>query len=195
MQTIVQLNEQLRQTFTPEAALAGKTLVLGEGQAHQPCVMLVGEAPGEQEDRQGRPFVGKAGRNLDEFLHVLALNREDIYITNTVKIRPTKTSEKGRLSNRTPNEDELKRFVPYLLAEIALVQPKYVVTLGNTALHAILGRKTNIGECHGQRLTCRAGDAEIQLFPLYHPASVIYNQKLKDVYQADLAALKRVLEA
>ncbi len=195
MQTIVQLNEQLRQTFTPEAALAGKTLVLGEGQACQPCVMLIGEAPGEQEDRQGRPFVGKAGRNLDEFLHVLALNREDIYITNTVKIRPTKTSEKGRLSNRTPNEDELKRFVPYLLAEIALVQPKYVVTLGNTALHAILGRKTNIGECHGQRLTCRAGDAEIQLFPLYHPASVIYNQKLKDVYQADLAALKRVLEA
>ena len=195
MQTIEQLNELLRQTFTPEAAIACKTLVLGEGQAHQPCVMLIGEAPGEQEDRQGRPFVGKAGKNLDEFLHVIELNREDIYITNTVKIRPTKTSEKGRTSNRTPNEEELQRFVPYLLAEIALVQPKYVVTLGNTALHAIHGRKATIGECHGQCLTCRAGNAEIQLFPLYHPASIIYNQKLKDVYQADLAALKRVLES
>ncbi len=78
----------------------------------------------------GRPFVGKAGKNLDGFLNVLQLNREDIYISNVVKIRPTKVSEKGRVSNRTPNREELALFTPYLLEEILLVQPKMLVTLG-----------------------------------------------------------------
>ena len=159
--------------------------------------MLIGEAPGEQEAMSGRPFVGKAGKNLDGFLTVLQLNREDIYISNVVKIRPTKVSEKGRVSNRTPNREELALFTPYLLEEILLVQPKMLVTLGNTALHALLGAKSTIGACHGQVLTAhvqadkQAGD--FPLFALYHPASIIYNQKLKDVYQADLERLHSVL--
>ena len=172
-------------------------LVLGEGCSERPPVMLIGEAPGEQEAMSGRPFVGKAGKNLDGFLTVLQLNREDIYISNVVKIRPTKVSEKGRVSNRTPNREELALFTPYLLEEILLVQPKMLVTLGNTALHALLGAKSTIGACHGQVLTAhvqadkQAGD--FPLFALYHPASIIYNQKLKDVYQTDLERLHSVL--
>ena len=192
-------NERMQAFFAPLWPGEEKPLVLGEGCSERPPVMLIGEAPGEQEAMSGRPFVGKAGKNLDGFLTVLQLNREDIYISNVVKIRPTKVSEKGRVSNRTPNREELALFTPYLLEEILLVQPKMLVTLGNTALHALLGAKSTIGACHGQVLTAhvqadkQAGD--FQLFALYHPASIIYNQKLKDVYQAELERLHGVLAA
>ena len=126
-----------------------KTLVFGEGQSDHPAIMLIGEAPGEQETLQGRPFVGKAGKNLDSFLEIVGLKREDIYISNVVKIRPTKVSDKGRLSNRPPNKEELALFTPYLYEEILLVQPRMIVTLGNVALRALAGPKAVIGSMHG----------------------------------------------
>lgn len=174
-----------------------KTIVFGEGNEHHPAVMLIGEAPGEQESLQGRPFVGKAGKNLDQFLDVLQLNRADIRISNVVKIRPTKISPKGRISNRPPNREEIAFFVPYLYEEILLVQPQMLVTLGNTALHAIVG-DASIGACHGQVLQtvikAGASEASFSVFPLYHPASIIYNRGLAQVYQEDLLALRHVLE-
>ncbi|MDO4838016.1 MAG: uracil-DNA glycosylase [Clostridia bacterium] len=174
-----------------------KTVVFGEGNEHHPAVMLIGEAPGEQESLQGRPFVGKAGKNLDQFLDVLQLNRWDIRISNVVKIRPTKISPKGRMSNRPPTKEEIAFFAPYLYEEILLVQPRMLVTLGNTALHAIVGDAT-IGSCHGQvmQTVIKAGDTEagFSVFPLYHPASIIYNRGLAQVYQEDLLILRRVLE-
>ena len=91
-----------------------KVLVFGEGQSDRPPVMLIGEAPGEQETLQGRPFVGKAGKNLDGFLEAVHLKREDIYISNVVKIRPVKVSAKGTVSNRTPSREEFELFAPYL---------------------------------------------------------------------------------
>lgn len=174
-----------------------KTIVFGEGNEHHPAVMLIGEAPGEQESLQGRPFVGKAGKNLDQFLDVLQLNRADIRISNVVKIRPTKISPKGRISNRPPTREEIAFFVPYLYEEILLVQPQMLVTLGNTALHAIVG-DASIGSCHGQVLQTviktGASEASFSVFPLYHPASIIYNRGLAQVYQEDLLALRHVLE-
>ncbi len=174
-----------------------KPIVLGEGQSEHPPVMLIGEAPGEQESLQGRPFVGKAGRNLDGFLSVLALNREDIYITNVVKIRPTKVSEKGRVSNRPPNREELALFTPYLMEEILRVHPEMIVTLGNVALKALCGPKAVIGEMHGAScpITVKHEKQEeaFSLFPLYHPASIIYNHSLQAVYDADLLILKDLL--
>ena len=174
-----------------------KPIVLGEGNADHPPVMLIGEAPGEQESLQGRPFVGKAGKNLDGFLRVLELNREDIYISNVVKIRPTKVSDKGRVSNRPPNKEELALFTPYLMEEILLVQPKMIVTLGNFALKALCGPKAIIGDMHGTeaRVTVKheKQEGEFTIFPLYHPASIIYNRSLQEVYDGDLQALKAVL--
>ena len=174
-----------------------KSIVLGEGNADHPPVMLIGEAPGEQESLQGRPFVGKAGKNLDGFLRVLELNREDIYISNVVKIRPTKVSDKGRVSNRPPNKEELALFTPYLMEEILLVQPKMIVTLGNFALKALCGPKAIIGDMHGRetRVTVKheKQEGEFAIFPLYHPASIIYNRSLQEVYDGDLQALKAVL--
>ncbi len=174
-----------------------KPIVLGEGNGSHPPVMLIGEAPGEQESRQGRPFVGKAGQNLNGFLDVLELKREDIYITNVVKIRPTKVSEKGRTSNRPPNKEELALFTPYLMEEILRVQPQMIVTLGNVALKALCGSKAVIGEMHGAaakaHVTHEKQEADFPLFPLYHPASIIYNRSLQAVYDDDLRSLKALL--
>lgn len=174
-----------------------KPIVLGEGKSDHPPVMLIGEAPGEQESLQGRPFVGKAGKNLDGFLQVLELAREDIYISNVVKIRPTKVSEKGRVSNRPPNQEELALFTPYLMEEILLVKPQMIVTLGNVALKALCGSKAVIGSLHGQSthitVTHEKKSAEFDLFPLYHPASIIYNRSLQTVYDEDLQTLKATL--
>lgn len=195
MQSFNQKMARFFQTLWPAEE---KPIVLGEGNADHPPVMLIGEAPGEQESLQGRPFVGKAGKNLDGFLQVLELNREDIYISNVVKIRPTKVSDKGRVSNRPPNREELALFTPYLMEEILLVQPRMIVTLGNVALKALCGPKAVIGEMHGKAaivtVVHEKQEGKFALFPLYHPASIIYNRSLQEVYDSDLQALKKVLE-
>ena len=174
-----------------------KVLVFGEGRHQQPAIMLIGEAPGEQETLQGRPFVGKAGKNLDGFLDTVGLQREELYITNVVKIRPTKVSEKGRVSNRPPNREELALFTPFLMEEILLVQPRLIVTLGNVPLRALMGAKAVIGSVHGEMQQVSVAhekqSADFALFPLYHPASIIYNRSLQEVYQADLMTLKAAL--
>lgn len=160
-----------------------KVLVFGEGRINAP-VMLVGEAPGEQESLLGRPFVGKAGKNLDEFLEGAGMAREALYVTNTVKFRPTKVSAAGRTVNRPPTQEEIKLFLPWLQREIGLVDPKCVVTLGNVPLKALTDRRSVIGDMHGRFIAL----GERLLFPMYHPASVIYNPSLKEVYRQDLAA-------
>lgn len=170
-----------------------KTLVFGEGLADHPPIMLIGEAPGEQETLQGRPFVGKAGKNLNGFLAAVGLERENIYISNVVKVRPTRVSPKGSVSNRPPNQEELALFTPYLYEEILLVQPGMLVTLGNVALKALLGKEATIGAYHGQVTECTIRGQVFRLFPLYHPASIIYNRSLTETYQADLQRLKAVI--
>ncbi|MDL2206161.1 uracil-DNA glycosylase [Eubacteriales bacterium OttesenSCG-928-N13] len=161
-----------------------KVLVFGEGEEHA-AIMLIGEAPGEQESLSGRPFVGKAGRNLDEFLALSGFDRAQLYITNTVKFRPVRTSDAGRTVNRTPSREEIELFLPWLRREIALVKPECVVTLGNTALRALMGNKVTIGAVHGR---FQMIDGQL-IYPMYHPASVIYNRALRDTYLEDIRRL------
>ena len=191
-------NQKMTRFFQDLWPAEDKPLVFGEGKADHPPVMLIGEAPGEQESLQGRPFVGKAGKNLDGFLAVLEMRREDIYISNVVKIRPTKVSEKGRVSNRPPNKEELALFTPFLYEEILRVQPGMIVTLGNVALKALCGPKAIIGDMHGRTAEVTVHhekqEASFPIFPLYHPASIIYNSSLQDVYDSDLQSLKKVLD-
>ncbi len=165
-------------------------MVLGEGNENNPPFMLIGEAPGAQEVLQGQPFVGKAGKNLDEFLKILGISREALYVTNVVKYRPTKAGKTGRPVNRTPGNGEIKAFLPYLLAEINQVRPNIIVTLGNTPLFALTGQK-NIGQVHGTKMSITVDQQPYTLYPLYHPAAVIYNRELKDVYLQDVAGLKQ----
>ena len=167
-----------------------KILVHGEGEIGA-RVMLVGEAPGEQETLMGRPFVGKAGKNLDEFLELAGLERSQLYVTNAVKFRPTKRSTAGRTVNRPPTREEVSLFLPWLRREIELVAPEVIVTLGNVPLRALTGPKAVIGDVHGA-----FQDADgLRLYPMYHPASLIYNPALREVYAEDIRRLSAHLRA
>ncbi len=166
-----------------------KVLVFGEG-APGARVMMIGEAPGEREALEGRPFVGRAGKNLDAFLESSGLARDQMYVTNVVKFRPTRISAAGRIVNRTPTQEEIQLFLPFLKREIALVKPRVIVTLGNVPLKALLGPGAVIGEMHGTLLDTPYGN----LFPMYHPASLIYNRALRDVYAADMNALSEIIK-
>lgn len=153
-------------------------------------ICLVGEAPGNNEVLQGKPFVGSAGKNLDEFLEILELERSELYITNVVKIRPTKISPKtGKEINRPPNKEEVAFFKRFLYEEIEIINPKIIVTLGNFALKAFSGDNAQIGDCHAILTKYKT----YNLFPLYHPASVIYNRALRETYLSDLHKLKSYL--
>lgn len=180
MQTIAEINRRYAEVFAGQY-----TLVPGEGNVRA-RLMLVGEAPGSQEEAQRRPFVGTAGKHLDAFLEGIGLAREALYITNTVKFRPTRQGANGRLSNRTPTPAEVALFRPWLLEEIDAIRPEVVATLGNTALRAVSGKALVIGDVHGRPLPTEAGYV---LFPLYHPASILYRRALKVLYEADIRRL------
>ena len=182
--------EECAAFFAQAFAQTPRTLVFGEGPTDA-RLMMIGEAPGEYETLAGRPFVGKAGKHLDAFLALAGLTREALYITNTVKVRPTKVSAKGRLSNRPPSRVEIALFAPWLAQEIALVHPAAIATLGNIALCALAGRSLRIGDVHGDWMTLPGLPAP--LFPLYHPASLLYNPGLTEVYARDVRALGRAL--
>ena len=183
--------QEMREFFSPLWPGEDKPLVLGEGNGDRPRLMLIGEAPGETEVVKGRPFVGRAGKNLDEFLRLAGLQREEIFVTNAVKIRPTEIGPTGRTRNRAPNREELSLFTPWLLKEIKAVRPRALVTLGNVPLKALAGPRSTVGECHGQWLDSQAG---VPLFALYHPASIIYRRALAPVYEQDVLTLAETLK-
>lgn len=161
-----------------------QVLVFGEGPVGA-RIMLIGEAPGEREAMAGRPFVGRAGKNLDEYIAATGLERDKMYVTNTVKFRPTRISAAGRTVNRPPTGEEIALFLPFLKREIETVNPGVVVTLGNVPLKALAGASATIGECHGQVLDIGGRT----LFPMYHPAALIYNRSLEGAYAQDMAKL------
>jgi len=167
-----------------------KVLVHGEGSMGA-RVMLIGEAPGEQETLKRRPFVGKAGKNLDEFLELARLDRSALYVSNTVKFRPTKISAAGRVVNRPPTREEINLFLPWLKQEIAMVGPEVVVTLGNVPLKALMGPKAVIGDVHGSFQEIE----DMRIYPMYHPASLIYNPGLRETYEQDIRRLAEWMKA
>ncbi len=187
-QNIKRLNEKIIKEFSKEK------LILGHGNLNS-TIVLIGEAPGAKEIEIGEPFVGQAGKYLNEFLEALDIDRDDVYITNAVKYRPTKTNHKtGRLSNRTPTIKEIDSFRKYLNEEIAIVDPKIVVTLGNIPLRAIFNENLKIGEVHGRLMEKDIENNKYKIFPLYHPAAVIYRRELKAVYMKDLASLEIIIK-
>jgi uracil-DNA glycosylase family 4 len=153
--------------------------VPGEGPAPAD-VMIVGEAPGASEDKEGRPFVGRAGRLLDELLAAAGLGRDDVFITNVLKARPPK--------NRDPRASEVTHSMPWLEAQLALVKPRLLIPLGRHALaHFAPGEK--ISEVHGTTVIA----LERTLFPMYHPAAALHAQALRDTLFDDAKALREAL--
>lgn len=178
-----------------KAKFEGEQIVLGDG--NYDCkIMLIGEAPGKDEVLKGKPFVGTAGKNLSEFLEVISMNREDIFISNAIKFRLCKVNpDSGRVSNRPATKQEIEQNREYLLEEIEIINPEYIVTLGNVPLRTVYGNfNVTIGNMHGELDSFKAHEKEYKVFPLYHPASIIYNNKLKEVYYKDLAKLKQVID-
>ena len=171
-----------------------KVLVFGEGNP-EADIVLIGEAPGAQETEEQRPFVGKAGQNLNDFLQRIHLDREALYVTNAVKFRPVKVHPRtGSLSNRPPTREEVALCYSFLTQEIAIIAPKVLVTLGNTPLQADLDDShATIGALHGQLQPVTVGEVETALYPLYHPASLIYRKSLAETYDADMAHLSEIL--
>ena len=168
-------------------AFPGQELVLGEGNPRSD-IMLIGEAPGKTEVELKRPFVGVAGKNLDMFLQTIHLNREDIYITNSVKFRPTRTSEWGTIANRPPTPEEILAQRDFLMEEVEIVNPKVIVTLGNVPLKSVMNNMNlTIGAYHGRAI--HSSKSGRTLFALYHPASIIYKKELAAVYEQDLLKL------
>jgi len=171
-----------------------KKLVLGYGNLNSP-IMLIGEAPGSKEVELSKPFVGQAGKHLDEFLEILNIRKDDIYITNSVKFRPTKINDKtGRISNRTPTIKEIDDFREFIYEEIDIIEPKIIVTLGNIPLRSIFNQSIRVGDVHGKLYNVKIKGKEYKVFPLYHPAAVIYNRSLRDVYLSDLEKLKEEIQ-
>jgi uracil-DNA glycosylase len=152
-----------------------KNAVPGEGQISAK-IMFIGEAPGRSEDEKGRPFVGAAGRILDELLKKVGIERSQVFITNLVKCRPP--------NNRVPNEDELTACRPYLDRQIALIKPKVICILGRTAYSSLLGGRS-ITENRG-KIVERTGQ---KYFLTFHPAAVIYNKGLLSALETDLKKL------
>ena len=152
-------------------------MVPGEG-SPEAEVMFVGEAPGANEDKLGRPFVGRAGMLLEELLAEAGLAREDVWITNVVKARPPR--------NRDPLAAEVAHCMPWLNVEVELIAPRVIVPLGRHALKHF-APDAKIAEVHGRLLGER-------LFPLYHPAAAMYNQALRETLFSDARALGATLE-
>lgn len=168
-------------------------VVFGEGCLTSPLV-IVGEAPGKDEVKLGKPFVGMAGKNLNEFINILGIERESLFITNAIKYRLGKLNTKTqRIINRPASVKDIKDNQQWLHKEILLLNPKIIVTLGNVPLKAITNDfGISIGDVHGTLHTCNIEGNNFKLFPLYHPASIIYNRLLKEVYNQDILNLKEV---
>lgn len=170
----------LKDNVCPELAATATQLVMGDGNPDADIV-FIGEAPGKNEDLKGLPFVGAAGKFLDEMLGTIGLKREDIYITNIVKYRPP--------NNRDPLPEEKAAFLPYLQQQMAIIKPKLIVTLGRHSMECFLPG-LSISRVHGQP---KRKNGQVYL-PLFHPAAALYNGGLRQTLLDDFADIPAILE-
>lgn len=167
-----------------------KNIVVGKGDINAK-ILFVGEAPGRNEDEQGFPFVGAAGKNLDKLLNNVGLSLKDVYIANILKCRPPE--------NRNPLPDEIKMHTPWLVKQIKDMKPRVVCSLGNYATRFFLAdgivdnmeKQASITSVHGKVKDMEFNGVKIRLIPLFHPAAIIYNQNLKSAWEADMEIVKR----
>ena len=164
--------------------------VVGEG-SHRAKIMFVGEAPGEQESKTGRPFCGRAGRILDELLESVGIKREDVYITNILKDRPP--------GNRDPQKEEIGACVPFLERQIESIGPEIICPLGRHSMKFLMekfGLKNSvdsISKIHGQVFEVKTLFQKMKIIPLYHPAVATYNPNMIGVLKEDFKVLKQFL--
>jgi uracil-DNA glycosylase len=188
-QGIAELRERAMQCMKcAHLASSRKNVVFGVGSVDADLI-FVGEAPGADEDAAGEPFVGKAGQLLTKIIQTMGLTRDDVYIANILKCRPDTPGQSA--GNRKPTPDEMQTCIPYLHAQIDLIQPKVLVALGATAVEGLLGKTEGITRLRGNWKTYRG----IPLMPTYHPAYLLRNQALSEkrrVWEDMLQVMERL---
>jgi len=173
-------------TCTRCALARGRTQVVFGSGSHDAELMFVGEAPGFHEDQQGVPFVGQAGKLLDELLGGIGLTRADVFVVNVLKCRPP--------GNRDPQPEEIASCEPHLFRQIELIQPKLVATLGNFATKLLSGKPAGITRVHGYEQEVTLGARTVLLYPLFHPAAALYTPSMLEVLEKDFARIPALLE-
>jgi len=164
--------------------------VIGEGN-HSANIVFVGEAPGENEAKTGRPFCGRAGKILDELLDSVGIDRKDVYVTNILKDRPP--------ANRDPLPNEIEVYAPFLDRQIKIIGPKVIATLGRFSMQYVMNRYDleqeldSISHLHGKVFDTKLNETKIKVLPLYHPAAAIYNQHLLSTLKEDFKVLKTLV--
>ena len=171
-------------TNCPELAAARTQVVFGAGNADAD-LMFVGEAPGANEDRMGRPFVGQAGKLLDQLLAEVGLERGDVFISNVLLCRPP--------GNRDPHPVEIENCQEYLFREIEHIEPRVVCTLGNFATKLLRDDNAGITRVHGRDEVRVIGMRAVRLYPLYHPAAALYTPRMLEVLREDFARIPELL--
>lgn len=159
-------------------------VVFGSGNADA-ALMFVGEAPGANEDKQGLPFVGQAGKLLDKLLGEIGMTRADVFVANVLKCRPP--------GNRDPLPGEIETCQQYLWKQVALIEPTVICTLGNFATKLLRDDPTGISRIHGQPEVVVVGERAVRLYPLYHPAAALYTPRMLETLRADFARLPEIL--
>ncbi len=184
-----ELEEETRKADLP-LKKGAINLVFGKGNPEAE-IMFVGEAPGRNEDEQGLPFVGAAGKNLDKLLFAVGLTIHSVYIANILKYRPPE--------NRNPNNEEIQLHTPYLVKQIQIIKPRVVCSLGNYATkffmngltHDEMQNQPGITNLHGKVKIIEFDGMKIKLIPLFHPAAILYNQSLKQYWENDMELVKQ----
>jgi len=174
----------LADNVCPNLAETATNLVMGDGNVDTD-VVFIGEAPGKNEDQQGLPFVGAAGKFLNEMLAHADMKRSDVYITNIVKYRPP--------NNRDPEPEEKRAFWPYLLRQLAVIQPKIIVTLGRHSMEYFLPGQ-RISDVHGDPKRIGFGKDRLVVVPLFHPAAALYNGGLRQTLIDDFSRIPQIID-
>jgi len=184
-QELQQLNEEFAKKIKSPLVLTCRQIVPGVGSANAE-IMLIGEAPGQKEDELGEPFVGSAGKFLDQMLEAINLKRSNIYITNIVKCRPP--------NNRDPLPEEKEEFWPWLLAQIKLINPKLIVTLGRHALSSFIPEPI-MSKVHGTVLRRKIPElGQVRIYALYHPAAALYNGGMRETLIKDFKKIPKIIK-
>ena len=156
-------------------------IVFGDGNINSK-IMIIGEGPGANEDAEGKPFVGRAGKLLDKMLAAIKLDRKKVYISNVVNYRPPE--------NRRPTDDEIKRYLPYLKSHIEIIKPKILLLLGSTALNTIVGNEIVISKARGKWIEQEIGSTKLWVIASFHPAFLMRQPDQKKFAWIDLKMIR-----
>jgi DNA polymerase len=183
---LVELYRELNDQHGCPLAATRTHVVFGMGNADAD-LMFVGEAPGATEDQEGKPFVGRAGRLLDELLAEIGLSRRDVFIANILKCRPP--------GNRDPLPEEIEECTPYLMRQIQLIEPKVIATLGNFATKTLTGSPVGITRCCGRPQEREVAGRDVTIYPLFHPAAALRTPKVLEQLRGDFSRIPTLLES